>query len=150
MCLLTVFPKVNFEGREFFIGYKCFNYDINTKLPCSHVVFHYDYKLDTLLHANKSPLYTETGQQLYNSGFHIFLDKKCADLYYVPEHDMKLAKYRRNNHKTCRVLFNDIQYIGFNGNNWFKQINSPERGLTVIANQMIILSTDWAENEIHN
>ena len=133
MCLLTVFNDNQLIDEEtWHVGWKRFR--ISSNLPDGQ---RYIYELDKKLLAKNCILCAVTHSRNYKSGFHVFLDKQDADLYYN-END-----YQYKMSVTCRVLYRNITSIGFNGDEHLRHIETTSGGLTVITNELYIQSSDW-------
>jgi len=148
MCLLSMYDQEYIEGLgRATIGYKSFK---KGKIPYSGKFG--EYKLDTILVPSNSnlPLYCQYADKnkqykypMYLAGFHIFLDKDCAEVYKDSCTSKLGLTFSDVEYIVCPVYFSEITTIGYNGDNHFLPMKTEDRGLTVIVNKLYIKSSDW-------
>jgi hypothetical protein len=143
MCLLYHFTeKEVYRGKSFMVGWKRFhNMDGNIQGRVLNEIKLDQIILPSVLEEFKTEsLSCDTNlKQYYRSGFHIFLNRKDAEFYYQTPWNERDDRCN----PTCRVLFNDIRYIGINGSNNFTIPPTESGGLCVVANELLVKSEDW-------
>ena len=153
MCMLVAFnDKEIINGQEWWAGYKVFEKEVGSSKPLNdrlgfiplneiHIAKIGSGRPEGIsarwneleVQGDNTKPFVGIGSPHYPFGFHCYLNKQDAHKYHDYGHSYRI----------CRVLFKDILSIGFNGNNWYKPINTATNGLCIISKYLYIKKEDW-------